>query len=339
MIGVITGGRQIGGAEIICLDLAEWLKKKGEDVWLYVGSGGRGEIGQRAKETGVPIVFTGKLAEVCSETDTVFLYGTRLIGQQETLAERINKASRIYAFVGGFGEDYVTPIHLRVDSYWTESYAVRRFFVDRGIPDEMFVTCRIPMDVSDGIEPKRLMGDAFTFGVVARLIERKRVGAAIRAFKELGGSVGLVIVGAGPEFMDLNRLAYRDKRIKFVGLVKDKDEIRSLITGFDCFVSASQWEGCSRVTREAMALNVPVIATEGFCYAEDGIWGGGTSELVIDGENGLTQLPNDVVALTANMALMRDVKELRELLRTNALKFIHADNVVSGMKCLGLLCG
>jgi len=336
MVGIITGGRQIGGAEILCLDLAEWLKRKGRDVWLYVGSGGRDEISQRAFETGVCMIPTEKLAETCEQTDTVFLYGTKLIGQHETLSERINKAGRIYAFCGGFGTDYVTPEHLRVDSYWTEAYAVRRFFVDHGIPDQMFVTCRIPMDVSDGIVPERFF-DAFTFGVVARLIERKRVGQVIKALKRIDGDCSLVIVGEGPQLRELKKMAGRNKRIKFVGLVKEKERMRSLIAGFDCLVSPAQWEGCPRVVRKTMAFNVPIIATEGFYFAEDGIWPGGTPEVVIGGLTGLVRRLDSVAELAHHMELMWKGGHIRERLSTRALKWIHADNIINGMRVLELL--
>jgi len=340
VIGVISGGRQIGGSEIICLSLAEWLYERGVDVWLHIGSGGEDQITARARECDVRLIDVHDLRKTCRRSRAIFLYGTKLLGQQATLADRINEAGGpIFAFVGGFGDDYVTPVYLHVDSYWCETEAVRNYFVGQGVPSWSFVVCRIPVAPPAGIEPIRLFpDDTFTFGVVARLIRRKLVGQAVCAFKKLDmDHCRLVIVGDGPERGELEKLIDNDERIVLTGLVEDPTKMWGLLRGFDCLVQSSLWEGCSRVIREAMALGVPVIASDGFFSKYGEIWPGGNPEIVFPGRTGMLYPVNNIDALTRRMTVMATNRSRGAGLARGALKFITADNIVSGVRVLDLL--
>jgi len=336
VIGIITEGRQIGGAEILCLDLAEWLYESGEKVWLYIGTGGKDQITQRAKQSGVRMIEVKDLTSNCEASESVFLYGTKLIGQQENLAARVNRARKIFAFVGGFGEDYVDTRYLRVDSFWCEVDAIRKFFVSRGISEQMFVRSRIPTIV-EAVDRERIFGELFTFIVIARLFPRKCVDQAISAFKMLEGDYVLLIIGDGSERRKLEIFADDDYRIVFLGLIEDRLTMQTLLSCSDCFLSPSEWEGCSRIVREAMGLGVPVIATEGFYRHGNEMWGDGTPEIVFHGQTGLLRPANDVQRLTELMDSMVRDERLRMRLSRDALDFIKSDNVVSGMKCLDLL--
>lgn len=116
-------------------------------------------------------------------------------------------------------------------------------------------------------------------GILASLTEPKGHGTLLRAAAELGGrrqDVRYAIVGDGALREDLEVLAsalgIRDK-VVFFGYQRG---VADLLASFDVLVSASRDnEGCSNSILEAMALGVPVIATDI----------GGNCELV---ENGVT---------------------------------------------------
>jgi glycosyltransferase involved in cell wall biosynthesis len=107
---------------------------------------------------------------------------------------------------------------------------------------------------------------------VSRLRLHKRLGVVIDAFRELGEP--LVIAGAGPWGEHLARSA--PPNVRFVGHVDDV-ALRELYRSSRAIVSASVEEfGLCLV--EALACGTPVVAPRA----------GGSGEIVLDGENGLS---------------------------------------------------
>ena len=53
---MFSAGQQIGGAEVICLDLAEWLHRQGVKTWLFLGRGGRPQIRSMLDDLTVEII-------------------------------------------------------------------------------------------------------------------------------------------------------------------------------------------------------------------------------------------------------------------------------------------
>lgn len=79
-----------------------------------------------------------------------------------------------------------------------------------------------------------------------------------------------------------------EHRFLFLGSRRDVPE---LLAASDLFILPSLWEGLSVALLEAMASEVPVIATDV----------SGTRSLIVDGETGLLVPPGDAVALAAAM--------------------------------------
>ena len=71
---------------------------------------------------------------------------------------------------------------------------------------------------------------------------------------------------------------------------------------------SSTWENFPHAVVEALAVGTPVIATDG----------GGVTEVVRDGENGLLVAPGDPEALAARSSGSSADDELRERLRAGA---------------------
>jgi glycosyltransferase involved in cell wall biosynthesis len=72
------------------------------------------------------------------------------------------------------------------------------------------------------------------------------------------------------------------------------DEVRERLLRADVFVLASAWEGMPGSALEAMAVGLPVVATDVT----------GTNEVVVHGETGLLVPPDDPVALATALATM-----------------------------------
>jgi glycosyltransferase involved in cell wall biosynthesis len=115
---------------------------------------------------------------------------------------------------------------------------------------------------------------------VGRLDAQKGVDVLLRALAiahSRDPRVHVVVVGAGPDRVDLASLAQQlgvAARTHFLGWRAD---VPALMNAADLFVMPSRWEGMPNAVLEAMSHGLPVIATR----AE------GSTELVRDGETGL----------------------------------------------------
>jgi colanic acid/amylovoran biosynthesis glycosyltransferase len=112
---------------------------------------------------------------------------------------------------------------------------------------------------------------------------------ALRLLKNQGHGLQLRLAGDGPKRDELARLTNElelSDRVHFLGFL-DEDEIIHELQDCDLFVLPSFVEGLPVSVMEAMAMGVPVIATNI----------AGTSELVEDGRTGLLVRPSDSQAL------------------------------------------
>ena len=127
------------------------------------------------------------------------------------------------------------------------------------------------------------------------LVKEGRIRLCISAFKKVqedNVAIELDIIGDGPERDDLERMVASldlGDNISFHGK-KGKNEVISLLCQSDCFVLSSRSETFGVVYAEAMAVGIPVIATD--C--------GGPSEFV-NANQGLLVPVGDVNALAEAM--------------------------------------
>ncbi|MEW6181592.1 MAG: glycosyltransferase family 4 protein [Bacillota bacterium] len=152
----------------------------------------------------------------------------------------------------------------------------------------------------------------FVFGTVGRLDEQKGIDLLLHAFREVANrleNVSLVIVGTGPDEQVLKKTARQlgiNEHVVFTGY---REDVHELMQVMDVFVLASRWEGLPMVLMEAMALGIPVIASDV----------GGVRELVRPGETGLLVAAKDTADLAAKMCyLYRDRELAAELARAGA---------------------
>jgi glycosyltransferase involved in cell wall biosynthesis len=135
-----------------------------------------------------------------------------------------------------------------------------------------------------------------TVGMVAEFNRFKDYPTFIRAARMLSRrrkDVVFVAVGDGETLEASKKIAAGAEAIKFLGKRKD---IIPLVETFDIGVLSTFTEGLSNSIMEYMALRKPVVATDG----------GGTRELVVDGETGFLVPPQNPDALAAKIAYLLD---------------------------------
>jgi glycosyltransferase involved in cell wall biosynthesis len=174
--------------------------------------------------------------------------------------------------------------------------------VENGIDLAQYTRRRSPAEAKArlGLDPGRLL-----IGAAGRLSSEKGFDLLIRAVDRLlrgGRDVRLVICGEGGEGAALEALAGqlgRTGRVRLAGYCAD---LSGWYEAMDVFALSSLREGLPNVLLEAMALEVPVVATRV----------AGVPRLVEDGANGLLVEPGSADALAAALDRLVGDPALRE---------------------------
>jgi glycosyltransferase involved in cell wall biosynthesis len=166
-----------------------------------------------------------------------------------------------------------------------------------GIDTEAYSRSKIASDQLADSRQQLLVGsDAPLFVTVGELNRNKRQADVIAALARLRHSEAiLVLVGTGQERTRLESLASGRglrNRVRFAGFVED---VRPLVAGATAVILASGREGLARSIMEALALEVPVIASTAR----------GNRELV-DSDCGLMFRSGDVRQLAKHMDWLID---------------------------------
>lgn len=143
--------------------------------------------------------------------------------------------------------------------------------------------------------------------MVGRLSEEKNVGMLLHALRIAAArepELRLKIVGDGPCRDSLQRTARQlgvDRRVSFLG---ESRSVENLLRESSLFVLPSLTEGTSLTLLEAMAVGLPIVATDV----------GGNSEVVLDGVTGLLAPSNDPDAMAqAIVQLWADPARRRQM--------------------------
>jgi glycosyltransferase involved in cell wall biosynthesis len=158
--------------------------------------------------------------------------------------------------------------------------------------------------------------DAMVFLTVARLVRWKGVDVVIRALAKLSSNCYLIVVGSGPEFEDLQRLAGDcgvASRTRFVGQIS---EPASYYAASDVFVLPSRIESFGNVYAEAMLMGLPCI---GMRYSPPQVLSS-AEDVIPEGVAGFCV--SDLGELTQRMKLFALDRDLRQRLGDNA--YTHA---------------
>jgi glycosyltransferase involved in cell wall biosynthesis len=201
-----------------------------------------------------------------------------------------------------------TPLYYQIDRLCLPRYerviCVSQDLCDQclacGVPAQRCVLIENAIDTLEysrrlgPVEAKKRCGfrpDRLLIGAVGRLSAEKAFDLLIRSVDRLlpmGFDAELVIVGEGDQKTQLQALIAelgREDRIRLLGY---RSDTRDLYEAMDVFALSSLREGLPNVLLEAMAMEVPVVATRV----------AGTPRLIQDGENGLLVQPGAPEELT-----------------------------------------
>lgn len=196
------------------------------------------------------------------------------------------------------------------DSIIVPSKHVARLVAGWGIQASRIHVIPNGVEIPVGTRPAEIsLHTKTTFVTTGRLIPLKRVAGIIQALVDLP-DVGLLIIGEGPERNQLEELVRKLKlqeRVTFCGAVRHEDAL-SLMAGCDALVLNSVTEGLSHVALEALALGLPVVATNV----------GGNPEVVVDGLSGLLFDSTSPLALKDAMQRLAADPQQRERMSQEA---------------------
>ena len=123
---------------------------------------------------------------------------------------------------------------------------------------------------------------------VGRLAIQKNLTLLLRALNGISHQFETTLVGEGELETELKQAVdeMRLENVRFHGIA-DGAELRDLYRSADVFVLPSEREGMPLVLLEALAMGLPIVATDI----------PGNRDLVIDGQNGLLVTPEDPESL------------------------------------------
>lgn len=144
---------------------------------------------------------------------------------------------------------------------------------------------------------------------VARLSAQKDHATLLRAFADLGEGegTGLVLIGAGPLEAEVRGLVDSLGLTGRVKMVTSEANPFRWLRNADLLVLASRWEGSPNVLVEALALGVPVVATDCPSGPREILAGGEFGELVPVGDSAAL-----AEAMRRTLARPRDARRLVE---------------------------
>jgi glycosyltransferase involved in cell wall biosynthesis len=174
-----------------------------------------------------------------------------------------------------------------VDAYIALTQFSRDLFVQAGFPaQKMFVKPNFTENPSFAWRPSG--GGAVYAG---RLAPEKGIETLLDAWRQLGGTVPLRIVGDGPLADRVRAFAAEVPNVQYDGWV-DRARLKEIFQESSFLVVPSTWyEGLPLNILEAYACGLPVIASKI----------GGLAEIVRDGQTGLQFTPADSADLAAKV--------------------------------------
>ena len=147
-----------------------------------------------------------------------------------------------------------------------------------------------------------------------KLMERKRPGDLLLAFRRVQGRAALLFVGDGDlkEALELFTRRHQISHVYFAGF-RNQTELPRYYAMADVFALPSAYETWGLVINEAMCFGLPIVTTDAVAASYD---------LVRDGENGYVTRVGDVEALGNALSCFVDVPEVRERMGRRSAEII-----------------
>ena len=164
----------------------------------------------------------------------------------------------------------------------------------------------------------------FNLLYVGSLSKVKGVDILIKAFALVKENIdcNLIIVGSGNYEQELKSFVRQLKIEKYVNFVGKKINPYPYFGLADIFILASRSEGMPNVLLEAMACELPIIATN---------TGLGVNDIVVDGHNGILARLKDEKDLAKQIISLSKNEDLAEKFKNNGIKLIKERFKISQM--------
>jgi len=348
MHGRIVSGRG-GGPEKTILNSPRFLSRtRWREMALYLhapGDTGIAELAAQARQLEcpffaiperLPIDFgvLKQIAELCARENVRIWHGHDYKSNLYGLLLRPLCNFRLVTTVHGWVQKTdKTPLYWAVDRW-----SLKRYERVVAVSQDLYATC-----LEIGVEPARLSridngidvaawkrrGPAvdsplragvprgrLVVGAVGRLSDEKGFDLLIEAVTRAalrGADLELWIAGEGSEKAKLDSLAARSNgRVRMLGF---RSDVRDLMEAFDIFALSSLREGLPNVVLEAMACEVPLLATR--C--------GGVEAVVRDDEEALLVPISSSKALEDGLVRLASDPGLRARLASESRKRVERD--------------
>lgn len=350
---LLTFQGDVAGSTYSISYLAKGLAAKGHNI--YVGCRKESLLFRLLQNTGVillPMTFSGRLdlTNMRQIKHAVQQYDIRIINAQSSYdrytsvlarwlfrlnAKVVHTRRQVSKSMGGLiqnliyikGTDKIVAVSegVKVSLAQGNIPADHITVILNGTPREKYA--KTDASSADALRKKfKIEKDEFVIGCVSRLKAQNQI---LEALTLLDFPVKIIFVGIEkqPEWEEIIRSYTVDHEIIFAGLVPS-DEILNYYPLFDVKILASAMEGLSQSLLEAMALGVPVIATNA----------SGNPELISDGENGFLFDDGKTEQLARAVKMLYKSRSLREKFIANgkktALETFNIDNTVAGYEQL-----
>ena len=342
----IIGGGEYGGAEEHILQLITHMPQ--HKVHVKVITFYDAKFSQTLKEKGIDVfvldqynrfdfrIFSGLKSIFEQERpDIIHTHGVkanffgRIAAKQSGIGKLITTVHSLLKY------DYPNPIayfitylmekstRRYVTQFIAVSYAIEKQLKAEGQKEEQISVIHHGIDVDHFYVPESkndirqelsIPEDCFVVGMIARMVKVKGISDFVNAANELlkqNQKFHFVIVGDGPEELSIHKQIQEKGLQDHFTLPGFRTDTERCLSGFDCFVSSSISEGLGLSVLEAMAAQIPVVAT--------GV--GGVLDFLKDHENGL------VVPVHSPTAIANAVMQLKEdqLLREKLMKQARRD--------------
>jgi glycosyltransferase involved in cell wall biosynthesis len=332
-----------GGPEKTILATPRRLAGSGYRAFaLYLhapGDAGFEVLRERARETGCDLVALAdrwaydprtlrKLAAICRERGVRIWHGHDYKSNFYGVLLRKELGLRLVSTMHGWVQpSWKTPLYFAIDRWSLRRYeqvmAVSQDLFEaalqNGVAKERLTLVENAIDTDEFRRRAPTSGKPFVIGAVGRLSEEKGFHLLIEACERLaakGREFELRIAGEGPQRDALAAQIAASQfamRWKLLGFQKDT---RALFESFDLFALSSIREGLPNVVLEAMAMEVPVLATR--C--------GGMQAFAKHNEDAFLVNPNSVDELERGLETLLTDAALRKRLSLAARARIERDS-------------
>jgi len=291
----VIGGLDVGGAEVLLRHICGHINKSRYKITVC-SLGNKGLIGREIEQLGIPVIGLGTSGRAYDLRVTRQLLGLIKAFHPDVIHCHMFKAN-FHGRVAGVGAGVPVIIATEQNRYegkrkvdiWADrllaqvsskiiacSESVKQFTAQQeGIPLERFVVIHNGINTSDfftngkdGDQARKELGfekNALVIGTVGRLVEQKGHRYLVDAMRQILQAFPMtraLIVGEGDLRQKLEEQVASMGLSGYVKFAGSRRDIPRLLSAMNVFAFPSLWEGLPIALMEAMAIGLPVVASD-----------------------------------------------------------------------------